>query len=52
MKIETILKEAEEQFIQEIENKELWLIKIDDCDFELYDIVKKVVKTALTKQGY
>jgi len=46
-----ILDEAVEQFIQGIEDKELWLTQIDDCDFELYDIVKKVVKTALEKQG-
>jgi len=50
MKDYRIVKEAIDEFVDELENNELWLEKVDCCSNKLYEIVGRIVRTALNKK--
>jgi len=49
MKYEDNVEQAVDNFIQGIEDKELWLEQIDDCDQQLYEIIRSVVRKAISR---
>jgi len=48
---ENIVEQAVDGFVQGIEDKELWLEQVDDCDQQLYNIVRSVVRKAINKSA-